>query len=67
MVQAVQQAAANGLSFGASTEAEIKMAELICGMVPSIEMVRMVNSGTEDVMSAVRVARGYTGKNKIIK
>lgn len=67
VVKAVQEAAAKGLSFGASTKAEIKMAELICEMIPSIEMVRMVNSGTEAVMSAIRVARGYTGKNKVIK
>jgi glutamate-1-semialdehyde 2,1-aminomutase len=60
-------AAQNGLSFGAATPAEVEMAELICKMVPSIEMVRMVNSGTEAVMSAIRVARGYTGKDKIIK
>ena len=53
--------------FGAATEAEVDMARLICDMVPSIEMVRMVNSGTEAVMSAVRAARGYTGRNKIIK
>ena len=56
-----------GLSFGAATAAEVEMAELVCGMVPSVEMVRMVNSGTEAVMSAIRVARGYTGRNKIIK
>ena len=67
VVKAVQEAAAKGLSYGAATQAEITMAELICSMIPSIEMVRMVNSGTEAVMSAVRVARGYTGKNKIIK
>lgn len=56
-----------GLSFGAATAAEVEMAELVCGMVPSIEMVRMVNSGTEAVMSAIRAARGYTGRDKIIK
>lgn len=56
-----------GLSFGAATEIEVKMAKLICELVPSIEMIRMVNSGTEAVMSAIRVARGFTGKNKIIK
>jgi glutamate-1-semialdehyde 2,1-aminomutase len=54
-------------SFGAPTEIEVKMAELIVEMVPSIEMVRMVNSGTEATMSAIRVARGYTGRDKIIK
>ena len=57
----------NGLSFGAPTEAEVKMAELICGIIPSVEMVRMVNSGTEAVMSALRLARGATGRSKIIK
>jgi glutamate-1-semialdehyde 2,1-aminomutase len=64
---AVIQACANGLSYGAATEIEVQMAKLICQMVPSIEMVRMVNSGTEAVMSAVRVARGFTGRDKIIK
>lgn len=57
----------NGTSFGAPTEIEIKMAKLITELVPSIEMVRMVNSGTEATMSAIRAARGYTGKEKIIK
>lgn len=65
--EAAVKAAENGLSFGASCPAEVEMAELICEMVPSIELVRMVNSGTEAVMSALRVARGYTGKNRIIK
>jgi glutamate-1-semialdehyde 2,1-aminomutase len=65
--QSVVEACRNGLSFGAATEMEIKMAKLICELVPSIEMVRMVNSGTEAVMSAIRVARGFTGRNKIIK
>lgn len=60
-------AAERGLSFGASCPAEVEMAELICEMVPSIDLVRMVNSGTEAVMSAIRVARGYTGKSKIVK
>ncbi|NLI92672.1 MAG: glutamate-1-semialdehyde 2,1-aminomutase [Peptococcaceae bacterium] len=67
IVEAVTAAAQFGLSFGAATEAEITMAELICEMVPSVEMVRLVNSGTEAVMSALRVARGYTGRPKIIK
>ncbi len=67
VVLAVVDAAQNGLSFGAATEAEITMAQLICEMVPSVEMVRLVNSGTEAVMSALRLARGYTGRNKIIK
>lgn len=57
----------NGVSFGAPTEIEIKMAELITELVPSVEMVRMVNSGTEATMSAIRAARGYTGKEKFIK
>ncbi len=65
--EAVVKAAANGLSYGAATRAEVEMAELICSMVPSIEMVRMVNSGTEAVMSAIRAARGYTRRDKIIK
>lgn len=65
--EAVMKASANGLSFGAATEAEVEMAELICELVPSIEMVRMVNSGTEAVMSAIRAARGYTGREKVIK
>lgn len=64
---AVLQAVENGLSFGAATEAEVIMARLICDLVPSIDMVRMVNSGTEAVMSAIRAARGYTKKAKIIK
>ena len=65
--KAVVEAARQGLSFGAATEREVEMAELICQLVPSIEMVRMVNSGTEAVMSAIRVARGFTGRDKIIK
>ncbi len=67
VLEKVEEACRRGLSFGAATEAEVAMAELICSMVPSVEMVRMVNSGTEAVMSAVRAARGYTGRNKIIK
>lgn len=67
VLDAVTQTAKKGLSFGAATELEVEMAEYICTNIPSIEMVRMVNSGTEAVMSAIRVARGYTGKNKIIK
>ena len=59
--------AENGTSFGANTEIEIKLAKLITEIYPSIDLVRMVNSGTEATMSAVRLARGYTGKNKIIK
>lgn len=64
---AVVEAAKNSLSFGAPTRKEVEMAELIISMVPSIEKVRMVNSGTEATMSAVRLARGYTGRAKIIK
>lgn len=65
--KAVLEAVQNGMSFGALTENEVKMAQLITGMVPSVEMVRMVNSGTEAVMSALRAARGYTGRDKVIK
>ena len=67
VVRAVQQAAAQGLSFGAPTEAEIEMAEEIVKLVPSIEMVRLVSSGTEATMSAIRLARGFTGRDAIIK
>ena len=67
VVEAVKEAVDGGLSFGAATEREVEMAELICRIVPSVDMVRMVNSGTEAVMSAIRVARGYTGRDKIIK
>lgn len=65
--ESVIRACEDGLSFGAATEREVEMAEFICAHVPSVEMVRMVNSGTEAVMSAVRAARGYTGRDKIIK
>lgn len=65
--EAVIKAAEGGLSFGAATEAEVVMAELVCDMVPFLEMIRMVNSGTEAVMSALRAARGFTGRDKIIK
>lgn len=65
--KAVADAIENGLSFGAPTELEVKMAELISRLVPSMEMSRMVNSGTEATMSAIRLARGFTGKNKILK
>lgn len=64
---ALTNALENGTSFGAPTELEVKMARLITELVPSVEMVRMVNSGTEATMSAVRAARGYTGKDKFIK
>ncbi len=67
VVKAVQDAAANGLSFGAPTEGEVLMAEEICRLVPSIEQVRLVSSGTEATMSALRLARGATGRDKIVK
>lgn len=67
VLEAVTEACKMGLSYGAATAAEVEMAKLVCEMVPSIEMVRMVNSGTEAVMSAIRTARGFTGRNKIIK
>lgn len=65
--QAVIDAAQNGLSFGAPTEAEVIMAEQVNKLVPSMQMVRMVNSGTEATMSAIRLARGFTGRDKILK
>lgn len=64
---AVIEAASRGLSFGAPTEMEVKMAELVTELVPTMDMVRMVNSGTEATMSAIRLARGFTGRDKIIK
>lgn len=64
---AVIEAAQRGLSFGAPTEMEVKMAELVTELVPTMDMVRMVNSGTEATMSAIRLARGFTGRDKIIK
>ena len=67
VVEAVQETAAGGTSFGAPTEMETEMARLLIDAVPSLEMVRMVNSGTEAVISALRVARGFTGRNKIVK
>jgi glutamate-1-semialdehyde 2,1-aminomutase len=67
VVKAVQDAAANGLSFGAPTLGEVEMAETLCKLVPSIEQVRLVSSGTEATMSALRLARGATGRDKIIK
>ncbi|MYN14067.1 glutamate-1-semialdehyde 2,1-aminomutase [Pusillimonas sp. TS35] len=67
VIKAVQQAAEGGLSFGAPTEAEIEIAEAISARIPSIEKVRLVSSGTEATMSAIRLARGATGRNKIIK
>jgi glutamate-1-semialdehyde 2,1-aminomutase len=67
VVEAVQDQAEASTSFGAPTEIEIEVAELVCDLVPSVEKVRMVNSGTEATMSAARLARGYTGRDKIIK
>ena len=67
VVKAIQEYANYSTSYGAPTELEIEMAELIISMVPNVDLIRMVSSGTEACMSAVRLARGYTGKNKIIK
>lgn len=67
VVEAIQEYAAYSTSYGAPTELEIKMAELIKSMVPNVDLIRMVSSGTEACMSAIRVARGYTGRNKILK
>jgi len=67
VVEAVQKAAVDGTSFGAPTEIEIELAQKVCECVPSLEKVRFVNSGTEATMSAVRLARGYTGRNMVIK
>lgn len=67
VVKALQEKAEDAISFGAPTELEIRMAELIKTMVPNVDLIRMVNSGTEACMSAIRLARGYTGRNKIIK
>ena len=67
IIKAVQNTASKGLSFGAPTELETQMAEKICQLMPSIEKVRMVNSGTEAAMSAIRLARGFTNRDKIIK
>lgn len=67
VVKAVQETASRGTSFGAPTEAELEIAELLCQLLPSLELVRLVSSGTEAGMSAIRLARGYTGRNRIIK
>lgn len=67
VIKSVKAAADNGTSYGAPTEIEVEMAQLVCDMVPSVEMVRFVNSGTEAVMAAVRLARAYTKRNKIVK
>lgn len=67
VIEAVQQAATRGLSYGAPTPGEVTMAERLCGLIPSLEQVRLVNSGTEATMSALRLARGATGRDKLIK
>jgi len=67
VIEAVKVAADKGLSFGAPTTIETELAERICAMIPSVDRIRMVNSGTEATMSALRLARGYTGRDKIIK
>jgi glutamate-1-semialdehyde 2,1-aminomutase len=67
VVAAVQEAAAKGLSFGAPCPAEVEMAERLCALVPAMDMVRMVNSGTEATMSAIRLARAATGRDALIK
>ncbi len=67
VVRAVQEAAANGLGFGAPTAIETRMADTLCELVPSLDMVRMVSSGTEATMSAIRLARGFTGRDDIVK
>ena len=67
VVAAVQEAAAQGLSFGAPTEQEVEMADLLCDLLPSLDMVRLVSSGTEATMSAIRLARGFTGRDLLVK
>ena len=67
VLRAVHQAVDNGLSFGAPTEIETRMAERVCELVPSMQLVRMVSSGTEATMSAIRLARGFTGRDRIVK
>ena len=67
VIEAVREAALRGLSFGAPTEMETTMADMICEIVPSMDMVRMTSSGTEATMSAIRLARGFTGRDKIVK
>ncbi|HJQ28019.1 MAG TPA: glutamate-1-semialdehyde 2,1-aminomutase [Rubrobacter sp.] len=67
VIEAIETAARKGTTFGAPTELEVELAEFVCEAVPSIEMVRMTNSGTEATMSAIRVARGYTGRERILK
>src|SRR5438132_2298075 len=67
VVKAIQEHAVYSTSYGAPTELEVEMAELVKSMVPNVDLIRMVSSGTEACMSAIRLARGYTGRNKIIK
>jgi glutamate-1-semialdehyde 2,1-aminomutase len=67
VIEAIETAARKGTTFGAPTELEVELADLVCGAVPSVEMVRMTNSGTEATMSAIRLARGYTGRERILK
>lgn len=67
VLRQVVNACENGMSFGAATEIEVQIAKFICNSIPHVEMIRMVNSGTEAVMSAIRAARGFTGRDKIIK
>jgi glutamate-1-semialdehyde 2,1-aminomutase len=67
VVEAIERTARNGTTFGAPTQLEVELAELVCEAVPSVEVVRMTNSGTEATMSAIRLARGFTGREKILK
>lgn len=67
VIEAITRAAADGTSFGISTEREVEFAELLCKMIPHIERVRLVSSGTEAVMTALRLGRGFTGRNRVIK
>ena len=67
VVEAVQEAASRALSFGAPTEAEVELAEMLCRLVPSLDQVRLVSSGTEATMTAIRLARGFTGRSLIVK
>jgi glutamate-1-semialdehyde 2,1-aminomutase len=67
VIEAIERTARKGTTFGAPTELEVELAELVCEAVPSIEMMRMINSGTEATMSAIRLARGFTGREKILK
>ncbi|MFK9255774.1 aminotransferase class III-fold pyridoxal phosphate-dependent enzyme, partial [Escherichia coli] len=67
VTEAIQEKLQDALSFGAPTKLEVEMAKLIKSMAPNVDLVRLVSSGTEACMSALRIARGYTGKNKFIK